>query len=101
MSSFCTKKASDDYCLCVQSKKKLNLYECVGAYVMYKEIAVADNVQEMDWRGSTIAMAYRREYALIDVESQKLITLPPYDKANPLLVVIGDNELIIGLNGTQ
>lgn len=38
VSTFATKKKSQDYRVCVQARKKLTLYECMGSYLLNRNM---------------------------------------------------------------
>eukprot|EP00026_Physarum_polycephalum_P001849 Phypoly_transcript_01852.p1 GENE.Phypoly_transcript_01852~~Phypoly_transcript_01852.p1 ORF type:complete len:921 (+),score=179.80 Phypoly_transcript_01852:230-2992(+) len=107
VSTFATKKKSQDYRVCVQARKKLTLYECMGSYVQYKEIALTDNASSIAWMNDTIAVAYKREYVLIDVSSGTTTPVFTIDKSTPLLSAVDGDFLFaiaqagvfVGFNG--
>ncbi len=62
-------------------------------YIQYKEISLPDNACNIEWVSDTIAVAYKREYALVNVESGSATPLFTIEKTSPLLSLV-DNEYL-------
>lgn len=96
--SFCAKKNSKDYRLCIQVKsslakstKKLMLFEFTGSYEFYKEIAAPDTIISMEWIGNSLFLGTKKEYSVINVENGNTTTLGPVDKDRALIHLVGED----------
>eukprot|EP01133_Synstelium_polycarpum_P007219 gene7219-8383_t len=96
VTSFCLKKKSPDYRLCVLSKRKLSFFEYVRVFEQYKELVLPDTPISLEWCQSTIILGYRREYCVLDIDNEVHRVLFPLDKSAPRSKLIGDrNEFLL------
>eukprot|EP01132_Coremiostelium_polycephalum_P000685 gene685-846_t len=83
VTTFCIKKNSPDYRLCILSKRKLSFFEYVGVFELYKEVVLPDSPITLEWCQNTLCLGYRKEYAILDIDNEFHRVLFPLDRTLP------------------
>lgn len=114
VSQFCYEKGSPLYRICIQIKKKLYIYEYIGSFqfikvilikmlIIYKnkkkEIVLPEPALSIEWFQNTLCLGFKKEYALIDLDTEVMISLFPLDKSQPLFKLLDNNELLLIKDG--
>lgn len=92
-------KRNGKHRLCAACRKKLVILYWnpeEGAFHEEKELAIPDKVRAMSWSGSNICVGFKREYCLIDVETQKISSGVSTGRSqNPMMCSLMTSELIL------
>jgi len=94
VSLFCYEKKVPVFRFLVQVKKKLFLYEFVGVFQPIKEIVLPEPAQMIEWCKGMLCIGYKKEFILMEVETEKTTPLFPLEKSSPLCTLIGDEWLV-------
>ncbi|EAL68649.1 hypothetical protein DDB_G0277663 [Dictyostelium discoideum AX4] len=81
--TFCSKKKSQEFKICVVTKRKLTLYEFIGVFDMYREIALPELALTVEWCKTSLCVGSRKEYAIVDADSGLYKSLLELDKNVP------------------
>ncbi|KAK5578265.1 hypothetical protein RB653_003220 [Dictyostelium firmibasis] len=81
--TFCSKKKSPEFKICVVTKRKLTFYEFIGVFDMYKEIVLPEVALTVEWCKNSLCVGSKKEYAVVDVDSGLYKSLLPLDKNAP------------------
>ncbi|GAM18972.1 hypothetical protein SAMD00019534_021470, partial [Acytostelium subglobosum LB1] len=92
VTTFCIKKNSPDYRLCVVSKRKISLFEYVRVFDLHKEVILQDTPLAAEWCGNTICLGYRKEYAVLDINKESHRILFTLDRTMPRPKFIMDSH---------
>jgi len=110
VTTFCIKKKSPEYKLCILSKKKLSFFEFVGVFELYKEVFLQDTPITIEWCHNTLCLGYKKEYAVLDIDNEFHKVLFPLDKnsapktklisdQNKFLLTTDDLAIFVNLQG--
>eukprot|EP01130_Rhizamoeba_saxonica_P016322 TRINITY_DN7529_c0_g1_i2.p1 TRINITY_DN7529_c0_g1~~TRINITY_DN7529_c0_g1_i2.p1 ORF type:complete len:866 (+),score=159.11 TRINITY_DN7529_c0_g1_i2:248-2845(+) len=87
---------TNDNMFCIQSKKKLTMYEYERRnFVTRKEIVLPEVAVQLEWIDTIIAVAFRKEYQLLHVESGEYKSLFSYVGEAHILAVSSDEFLFV------
>ncbi|KAN0026961.1 hypothetical protein ACTFIU_009639 [Dictyostelium citrinum] len=81
--TFCSKKKSQEFKICVVTKRKLTFYEFIGVFDMYKEIVLPEIALTVEWCKTSLCVGSRKEYAIVDADSGLYKSLLQLDKNVP------------------
>ncbi|KAF2074658.1 hypothetical protein CYY_004053 [Polysphondylium violaceum] len=93
VTTFCIKKKSPEYKLCILSKKKLSFFEFVGVFELYKEVFLQEAPITIEWCHNTLCLGYKKEYAVLDIDNEFHKVLFPLEKnSTPKTKLITDQS---------